>query len=114
MSATVQTARIEVMYDEDTDASWLEQAGYEDRWAAYQAGDFGFVGVRLTADLRIPHGNGWILQRVSTPGLWGIEDDSGDEYLREVACDEYHTLAAMLNELHVPTPVLLDLERMPS
>lgn len=108
MSAVVKTVRVEVIDDTDPDASWLEQDGYEDRLASYQAGDFGFVGVRLAAELLIPSGDGWISEWISTPGLWGIEDDSGSEYLASVACDEYHILNEMLNELCVPTPVSID------
>lgn len=93
------TLRVETVADWDADASYLEQDEWTERHAAYMRGDFGYIGVRVTATLHIPHGAGWILQTITTPGLWGIEDDSGDQYLAEVAADETDVLRSMLAEL---------------
>lgn len=99
--AEVRNIRVVVMLDSDPDASWLEQEGNEDRLAAFNEGQFGFCAVRVEADLYVPHGSGFIVQPVMSPGLWGIEDDSGDDYLREVAADQYVELRHMLDVLHV-------------
>ena len=91
-----------VQADDSPDASWLEQEGWEDRLAQYQAGEFGFIGVQATAELKIPCGHdSWIVQHITSPGLWGIEDDSGEDYIREVAAEEVETLRDMLASLGV-------------
>jgi hypothetical protein len=106
----VAEIRMEVVPDESPDASYLEQEGlgFEDRLAAYRAGEFGFVGVRAVAELHIPtvpySRGGWFIQTVSSPGLWGIEDDSGEEYFKEVYEEEVDTLRDMLAELGVKLP----------
>lgn len=84
------SVRIEVMPDIDPDASYLEQAGFEDRLQAYRNDEFGFVGVRVAVEA-----HDWdtgVTVRTTSAGLWGIESDSGDEYFREVAADEANAL----------------------
>ena len=39
-------------------------------------------------------------------GLWGIESDSGEEYVREVAAEEYGDLRKILTSIGVPTSQL--------
>lgn len=102
MTAKLNSITIQVVPDEMPDASYLEQDEWQDRLEAYQRGEFGFVGVRLSAEIAIPHGKDWILTTIESPGLWGIEDDSDSSYFRQVAEDELETLADMLNELNVP------------
>ncbi len=101
---SVMGVRILVLQDDHHDMSYLEQEGFEDRLAAYRAGDFSFVGVRLDVKLNIAVGDDWVFQSITTPGLWSIESDSGEDYFREVAADEFATLAEMLAELCVPLP----------
>lgn len=114
MSCKVENVRVALVVDEWADASYLKQDGYEERLAQYQAGDFGYVGVRLSAELCIPSGDSWIVEDICTPGLWGIEDDSGSDYFASVACDEYRTLNEMLVQLGAPTPVSVDFTRCAS
>jgi hypothetical protein len=52
-------------------------------------------------ELKIPYGKGHILQKIESPGLWGIESDSGDDYLKSVFQEESEILADMLKELEV-------------
>ncbi len=110
MAAQLHGVRIKVSGDEMPDASYLEQEGlgFEDRLAQYRAGDFSFVGVQVEAELYIPYGDGYIMQSVLTPGLWGIEDDSGEDYFRSVAGDEIEVLRDMLGELNVPVKFILE------
>jgi hypothetical protein len=89
----------EIVPDDSPDPSYLEQDGWQGRLAAYRQGEFGFVGVRAVAEIKIPHGADWIVSRVSSPGLWGIEDDSGEGYFREVFQEERKTLIDMLESL---------------
>ncbi len=90
----------EVLDDSDADASWLEQDDFADRLAEYRAGDFSFVGVRATALIRVPYGKDFIETRISSPGLWGIESDSGQAYFDEVFQEERKTLLEMLESMH--------------
>jgi hypothetical protein len=61
--------------------------------------------VRAVAHVQIPHGtdsrNGpvYILTTLKSPGVWGIEDDSGEDYFNEVFKEEQRILYEMLNSL---------------
>lgn len=90
-----------VIPDDSPDPSYMDQDGWADRKAQYENGDFGFVGVRAVATLKIPHGCDHIDVKVESPGLWGIESDSGNEYLRSVYDEEVLVLTDMLNGLNV-------------
>ena len=83
------------------DTSYLEQEGFEDRLAEYRQGDFGFIGVRAAVELPIPYGADRILVTIESPGLWGVESDSDEDYLDSVFQEECETLADMLTELGV-------------
>jgi hypothetical protein len=98
----LETVRVIVEHDEDPDTSYLEQDEFEERLAAYQNGDFTFVGVRAEADVVI----GGVSQTLTSGGLWGIESDSGKEYIEEVAGEEYSELRKILTEVGVPTAKL--------
>jgi hypothetical protein len=89
----------QIMPDECPDTSYLEQDDFTDRLQQYKDGQFSFVGVRASVEIDIPHGQGSITQRITSPGLWGIEDDSGADYLAEVFAEESNILAEMLQEL---------------
>jgi hypothetical protein len=73
----------------------------EERLAAYERGEFHFVGLRARITLFIPFGNDKIMQDIQSPGLWGVESDSTEEYLSEVFNDECEVLIHMLTELGV-------------
>lgn len=92
--ASIDRIYVEVLDDPNHDASWLEQEGWEDRLAAYRSGEFGFVGVRLAADVVLRR-EGRVDETITitTPGLWSIESDSGDVYFRESAADGLDMLA---------------------
>jgi hypothetical protein len=91
----------ELLADDCPDSSYLEQEGFENRLAEFQRGEFGFIGVRAVVELPIPYGKGHILQKIESPGLWGIESDSGDDYLDSVFQEEIAILTDMLAELGV-------------
>ena len=96
---TVIVISREIVPDEHHDASYLEQEGFEERLAAYRRGAFGFVGVRAVAEIRRPHGAGWIISKMRSPGLWSIEADSSESYFNEVYAEEVETLEDMLSSL---------------
>jgi len=93
---------VRVEDDPDPDVSYLEQEEFAERLAAYQRGDFTFVGVRVEAEIIISG----TVQTLMSPGLWGIESDSGEEYIEEVAVEEYGELRKILTDIGVPTAQL--------
>jgi hypothetical protein len=82
--------------DPDFDASYLKQKGFEGRLQAYRDGEFAFIGVRAVAEIKTPCGKGWVTTQLESPGCWGIEDDSGEDFLNEVYAEEKATLLDML------------------
>ena len=63
------------------------------RLEALQRGDWHFIGVIAKAEIV---SGGGICQTIRSGGLWGVESDSGKEYLAEVAKEELDTLRAEL------------------
>lgn len=57
------------------------------RAEAYNRGEWCMVGVYAVANIRIhtPQGGYSSIQTIRTPGLWGIESDSTDDYIAEEA-----------------------------
>jgi len=90
-----------IVPDDCPDTSYLEQEGFEDRLAQYHQGHFDFVGVCAAVELPIPYGADRILITIESPGLWGVESDSDEDYLDSVFQEECDTLADMLAELRV-------------
>ena len=91
----------QIVPDDCPDASYLEQEGFEDRLEQYRHGEFDYVGVRAAVELPIPYGADRIVVRIESPGLWGIESDSDEDYLKSVFQEEREILADMLAELVV-------------
>lgn len=60
-----------------------------------------WIGLQAEATFLIPLGNHFVIQTVTSPGLWGIDADSDDAYLDEVFADECENLAVMLQALGV-------------
>jgi hypothetical protein len=95
MNGKILSISIERVNDQDPDPSYLEQEGFEDRLAQYKNGDFYFIGIRAKATLEILG----TIQTIRTPGLWGIEDDSGEDYLESVANEEKENLKDILIQM---------------
>lgn len=98
----LHSVKVLVLHDEDPDLSYLDQDDFEDRRDAFERGDFSFVGVRAEAEVAI----GGIIQTLTSGGLWGIESDSGEEYIEEVAGQEWGELRKVLLDVGVPTSQL--------
>lgn len=92
----ITTVRIEVLPDTDPDTSYLES----DRLAAYQRDEFYYVGIRVNVEVH--NTTTGIVTTTTTAGLWGIESDSGEDYLREVAADEAASLDENVNVRSAP------------
>lgn len=82
-----------------------EQQGTEDyqkygmqdfeRMERLNNGDWYYIGVQAVAKIRV---NG-ILQKISSGGLWGIESDSGSDYLEEIDQEQAKELQEQLSTL---------------
>lgn len=62
------------------------------RMESLQNGNFCFIGIRAEAEYQ----TGEVIQELSSGGLWGIESDSGADYLKSVEGDELAQLAVEL------------------
>ena len=72
------------------------------RMEAYNRGDWWMVGIRAAVILDIPcKAGGTITQRITSPGLWGVESDSGADYIAEVYAGECDQLAEMLEAMGI-------------
>jgi hypothetical protein len=58
-----------------------------------------YVGVKARATVTIPYGASFISTVIESPGIWGIESDSGPAYLAEVYEEEKATLRFMLESI---------------
>lgn len=98
----LDSIRVLVLSDDDPDTSYLDQEEFEDRREEYDRGDYFFVGVRAEAEVVIAG----VLQTFTSGGLWGVESDSGDEYIQEIAGEEYAELRKILTSVGVATSEL--------
>jgi hypothetical protein len=95
----LHSIRVLVLPDDDPDTSYLDQDEFEDRREAYQRGDFYFVGVRAEAEVVIDN----VVQTLTSGGVWSVESDSGDEWFKEMAGEEYGQLREILTSIGVAT-----------
>jgi len=86
----VRAIRVRVLHDEDPDPSYFDSGDSEskdqdeERRKEYENGDFSFVGVRAEAEVVVEN----VIQTITSGGLWGIESDSGEGYIEDVALEE--------------------------
>lgn len=66
-----------------------------DRMESLNRGGWYYLGIRAEAEIIMNN----TIQRIASGGLWGIESDSGREYLEEVAAEELASLKDQLAEL---------------
>ena len=71
------------------------------RAESYNAGDWWMIRVAATVTILIPVGDVQVIHTVTTPGLYGVESDSGDDYIASVYADECDVLVAMLEGLGI-------------
>jgi hypothetical protein len=108
----IRTAQIEIdraeTYDpvEDPRDYLFQDPDYraedEARLKAWFDGGWYFLGIRARATIKLPYGSNpdcWISSELYSPGLWGIESDSSEEYFEEVYRDERALLIDMLASL---------------
>src|SRR5208337_1999358 len=66
-----------------------------DRMESLNNGDWYFIGIRACADITI----GGVRQSIYSGGIWGIESDSDDNYLKETEQEQVSELRTVLHEL---------------
>ncbi len=101
--AILAEIRVKELEDDYPDLSWLETEYEEDR---QRLKDYGYtwycIGIRAEAIIYIPVGQGcFSIQAIKSSGLWGIESDSGKEYLEEVGQEQVTELLGYLRTLNV-------------
>jgi len=70
------------------------------RHDAYVRGVWHMVGVIARAVVSVPIGGGsFATYTLESPGLWGVESDSGEEYLNEIFEEEKRALLAAMHEI---------------
>lgn len=99
----VRELQIVYAYDQESDPNdyLFQDPDYKEedqaRLDAFNSGDWHMLGILVRAELVV---NG-VPQTIQSPGLWAIESDSGNDYLNEVAGDEYEQLLEILSQLGV-------------
>lgn len=100
-------------HDSDGDTSYLTQnysdvtpaqreqylAADRERLEAYRRGDWHFLGIRARAHIAITRDRYTTHYTLESPGLWGIESDSGEDYLKSVFAEECDILKGDIEAL---------------
>ncbi len=70
------------------------------RLDAFNRGDWSFIGIQAEATIFVPiGGNSFSTYTLTSLGVWGIESDSGEDYLKEVYDDEQQALLVALDQI---------------
>lgn len=101
--AQISFSRVLVADHDMTPDSKGDETMTRPRRASWHRDEWHYVGVIARAEIKIPYGNlnpdCWITARMDSPGLWGVESDSGEKYFAEVYREELATLRDMLESL---------------
>lgn len=81
-------------WDAEMDFDRITTELSKERYEALVAGDWHFIGIRAVASITLVRNGVSITHELASAGLWGIESDSGEEYLEEVYRDEVCNLQA--------------------
>jgi len=97
----IHTVTLKRIVDKDPDTSYLEQDEFEGRLRQFNEGQFCFMGIVADAEVSLSRNekpdSGYLLQTISSGGLWGIESDSDESYLQEI---EQEQLMELRGQLH--------------
>lgn len=96
VSRSADFRKDELMVD-GADTKYLHQKGFEDRLAAFQRGEFYYIGLRASVEIPVCG----VLQTLQSAGLFEIESDSSADYLNEVYEEQADELAGILNALGI-------------
>ena len=59
----------------------------------------GYIGVVAVTQIRFRISSGTVVQRLASPGIWSVEEESPKEYIDELFAEERETLLEMLKEM---------------
>jgi hypothetical protein len=79
--------------------------GMEDykRMESLNSGNWYFMGISAIAEINTSNNNKeWLINKISSGGLWGIESDSSKEYIKEIELEELNNLKDVLKTLGFP------------
>jgi len=101
---TLNNIEIEILPDTDPDLSFIDT---NDPYNKQRLKDYGtkwqMLGIMATAEIKIPYKDHWILQTISSGGIWGIESDADKDYIIDEAKTELKQLLYILKKLNVNT-----------
>jgi hypothetical protein len=96
----VEFARITI---EDEDAAPTDYDCYSaEQIKAFHAGDWSYIGIRAQARCMIVANGIGTYVNIDSPGIWGVESNSGDDYLAELYREECEQLKSMLAAMTNP------------
>lgn len=96
----VEFARIII---EDEDAAPTDYDCYSaEQIAAFRRGDWSYIGLRAQARCMIVANGVGTFVNIDSPGIWGVESNSGDDYLGELYREECEQLKSMLAAMTNP------------
>ena len=100
--------RVVVEPDTDPDASYLDARELSERRGAFGRGEFELLRVHAEAEVLIEG----TVQRLTSPGLSGIESDLDAQDVDQVVGEEWSALRGVLKAVGVPTKQLpLEVDR---
>jgi hypothetical protein len=69
------------------------------RMMDYERGNWSMIGIKAEAETAVDIGGGsWKLDQITSGGLWGIESDIGEKYLKEVETEQLEEVKSYLKE----------------
>lgn len=91
--------RVIVQYDSIWNACVTYAKQDKERLDAYNRGVWEIIGIRAVATIHIPVNNNTVkIQTIESGGLFGIESDSGDNYIKDIAREQ---IAEVKNYLRI-------------
>ena len=79
---------------DDPDQHW-DGDNEQDR-LEFERGDWHLVGVYAEAEIHFPYGEDFIIGKLKSPGLWGVQSHSGEDYFNKIFEEEVKTLKGMI------------------
>ena len=74
----------------------------KERLDAYNRGDWKMIGIKAVATIHIPTNNNNVnVQNIYSKGLWGIESDSDDDYIKDIGREQIAEVKQYLRILYV-------------
>ena len=85
---------------------YFRPANPEYRWQDFKRmeglnnGDWYYIGITVYAEIQVNiNKDSWLTETIGSGGSWGIESDSGNDHLAQVASEEMDSLRKALVEL---------------